>query len=109
MATKATTEENGVESADEQRAKWENFAMTVLGGKGGGWVNVCNLSYGDDSGSHIYSVKVENSEAVGCSCPHATHRGAHCKHQLAVEQNPLVVTSATCASQSRVATDDTSL
>jgi len=81
--------------------------MTVLDGDGGGYVNVRNDSHGDDSGAHIYSVRVENGEATGCSCPHAVHRGAHCKHQVAVEERPLVVSSTTAAgaATARVATD----
>jgi len=94
------------ESVDEQRARWERFSMTVLDGEGGGYVNVRNDSHGDDAGAHIYSVAVENGEATGCSCPHAVHRGAHCKHQVAVEDRPLVVSSATAAASTpRVATD----
>ena len=103
MTTKATKAENGVESVDEKRARFERFGMTVCAN---GYVNVENQSYGDDSGAHIYSVEVSNGEAVGCSCPHAVHRGAHCKHQVAVEQRPIVVSSASAASDnSRVATD----
>jgi len=79
----------------------------VLGGDGGGYVNVRNDSHGDDAGAHIYSVRVEAGSATGCSCPHATHRGAHCKHQVAVEDRPLVVSSAAAAgaSDAPVATD----
>ena len=90
------------ESVDEKRALFERFAMTVCAN---GVVNVANQSYGDDAGAHIYSVEVTDGEAVGCSCPHATYRDAHCKHQRSVEQRPLVVTSASAASATRVATD----
>jgi hypothetical protein len=82
-------------SVDEQRAKWENFAFAVCSN---GFVNVENRSYGEESGEHIYSVKVSNGSATGCSCPHATYNLAEseqCKHQYAVEQSPLVVSSAT--------------
>jgi hypothetical protein len=107
MNTNATSGQESDESADEQRAKWERMSMTVLDGAGGGYVNVQNDSYGDDSGAHIYSVEVADGAAVGCSCPHAVHRGAHCKHQVAVENRPLVVSSASAAAAStpRVATD----
>ena len=92
------------ESVDERRAHWERFTMTVLNGKGAGYVNVRNDSH--DGGDHIYSVHVENGSADGCSCPHATYRDARCKHQVAVENRPLVVASADAASaQPRVATD----
>lgn len=29
-----------------------------------------------------YEVTVENGFITGCTCPHATHRGAVCKHQI---------------------------
>ena len=105
MSNDATSGQEGSESIDEQRARWERFSMTVLDGDGGGYVNVRNDSYGDDASAHTYSVEVDDGVAVGCSCPHAVHRGAHCKHQVAVEQRPLVVSSASAASASRVATD----
>ena len=94
-------------TTDEHRAEWERFSMTVLGGDGGGYVNVRNDSY-DDTNDHIYSVHVENGRADGCSCPHATYRDAHCKHQVAVENRPLVVSSATASAATtgrQVATD----
>lgn len=105
--------EKDSESADvnERRARWEgaNYRMVVLDGRGGGIVNVQNQNYNEPG--HIYSVEVENGHAVGCSCPNATYRGSHCKHQMAVEQRPLVVSSASAASASynnnhqQVATD----
>lgn len=89
-----------------RRAEWERFSMTVLDGDGGGYVNVRNDSHGDDADDHIYSVKVEDGRGIDCSCPHAVHRDAHCKHQIAVENRPLVVTSATASAQThRVAAD----
>jgi len=106
MNDNATGEQEASESVDEQRAQWERFSMTVLDGEGGGYVNVRNDSHGDDAGAHIYSVAVENGEATDCSCPHAVHRGAHCKHQVAVENRPLILASAAAvASLPRVATD----
>ena len=106
MSKNETNGQESGESVDEQRARRERFSMTVLDGDGGGYVNVRNDSHGDDAGAHIYSVAVENGEATGCSCPHAVHRGAHCKHQVAVEDRPLVVSSATAAASTpRVATD----
>jgi hypothetical protein len=88
---------------DERRANWERFTMTVLGGDGGGYVNVRNDSY-DDANDHIHSVHVEDGQADGCSCPHAVYRDAHCKHQVAVEQRPLVLSSADAASASVAST-----
>ena len=84
------------ETVDEQRARWEgeNYRMTVCAN---GYVNIENRNY-NESG-HVYSVRVEKGKATGCSCPHATHRGAHCKHQIAVEQRPIVVSSASAVSQ----------
>jgi hypothetical protein len=82
-------------TTDERRAEWERFTMTVCEN---GVVNVRNDSHGDDAGDHIHSVRVADKSAVGCSCPHATYRGAHCKHQIAVENRPLIVSSADAAS-----------
>jgi DNA-directed RNA polymerase subunit M/transcription elongation factor TFIIS len=104
----STNELSGQERTDdERRAESEEFTMTVLGGGGGGYVNVHNVSRddGDDApDAHIHSVHVENGEADGCSCPHAQYRDAHCKHQCAVEKNPLVVSSADAASASAATT-----
>jgi len=106
MSNDTPSGQEASESVDEQRAQWERFSMTVLGGEGGGYVNVRNDSHGDDAGAHIYSVEVRDGAATGCSCPHATHRGAHCKHQVAVENRPLILASAAAvASLPRVATD----
>jgi hypothetical protein len=107
MSNDTPSGQEASESVDEQRAQWERFSMTVLGGEGGGYVNVRNDSHGDDAGAHIYSVAIGNGEATDCSCPHAVHRGAHCKHQVAVENRPLILTAsaAAAASTPRVATD----
>lgn len=104
MNQKATSGQEASESVDEQRARWEgaNFGMTVCAN---GYVNVENRNYNE--AGHIYSVRVEGGAAVGCSCPHAVHRRAHCKHQVAVENRPIVVSSATAAASTYapVATD----
>jgi hypothetical protein len=97
MSTNELSGQEPGESADERRAEWEQFTMIVLGGNGGGYVNVRNDSH-DNPDEHIHSVHVANGEADGCSCPHATYRNAHCKHQRAVEQHPLVLSSADAAS-----------
>ena len=103
MRTDEPSSQESGESVDEKRARFERFAMTVCAN---GVVNVENQSYGDDAGDHVYSVEVNDGEAVGCSCPHAVHRGAHCKHQIAVEQSPIVLSSASAASETpEVATD----
>ena len=105
MSTNAISGRAGV-SADQRRAEWERFSMTVLDGDGAGYINVRNDSH-EEPGEHIYSVHVVNGQADGCSCPHAAHRGAYCKHQRAVEQRPLVLSSANAASAQtpRVAAD----
>lgn len=94
MNDNATSGQEGSESVDEQRAQWEgaNYGMMVCRN---GVVNVENRNYNEPG--HISSVEVADGRAVGCSCPHATHCGAHCKHQVAVEDRPLVVASATAA------------
>jgi hypothetical protein len=89
-------------SVDEQRATWEEYRFTVCPN---GFVNVENLSYGDESGDHIYSVEVSNGSATGCSCPHATYRDARCKHQIAVEQAPIVLSSASASASPTVRAD----
>ena len=89
-------------SIDERRAEWERFSMTVCEN---GYVNVCNRSHNDDK-NHTYSVEVNDGESVDCSCPHHVHRGATCKHMIAVEQSPIVLSSASAASETpEVATD----
>jgi len=97
MSKNETNGQETSESIDERRAEWERFSMTVLDGQGSGYVNVRNDSYSE--GAHTYSVEVNDREATGCSCPHAVHRGAHCKHQVAVENSPIVLSSAQAASQ----------
>jgi hypothetical protein len=101
MSNETSGTENGVASVDEKRAQFERMEHTVCPN---GYVNVANLSHNDDS-NHTYSVEVRNGEAVSCSCGHAVHRGAHCKHQISVEQNPIVLHSADAARTNNVATD----
>jgi hypothetical protein len=100
----STNEPSGQERTDdERRAEWERFTMTVLDGDGGGYVNVRNDSHNNPN-EHIHSVHVEDGCTDGCSCPHAVHRDAHCKHQRAVEQRPLVLSSADAANASAATT-----
>jgi DUF1680 family protein len=94
MNTNETSGQESSESIDEKRAQYERMQFTVCEN---GYVNVCNQSHNDDS-DHTYSVEVNDGEATGCSCPHAIHRGAHCKHQVAVENSPIVLSSAQAAS-----------
>jgi hypothetical protein len=107
MSTNELSGQETGESVDEQRAEWEQFSMTVCGGDGGGHINVRNESY-DNPNEHIHTVHAENGSVDGCSCPHAIYRDAHCKHQRAVEQRPLILSSADAASAAtgqQVATD----
>jgi len=81
-------------SVDEKRAEWEEFQFTVCPEVG--YVNVANRSHNDDS-NHTYSVEVNDGEAVDCSCPHHVHRGATCKHMIAVSNSLIVLSSASAA------------
>jgi len=79
-------------SVDEQRARYEQFSFRV---PAAGYVNVANHSYGDsEAGEHCYTVEIADGEAIGCTCPHATHRDAHCKHQIACESVECVMLAA---------------
>lgn len=100
-----TNNPSGQETVVEKRARFERMSMTVLTGEGGGRINVRNDSYGDDSGAHIYNVRVEDSEAVECTCPADKYQSGPCKHRIAISDRPLVLSSASAASQSKVATD----
>jgi DNA-directed RNA polymerase subunit M/transcription elongation factor TFIIS len=107
MSTNELSGQETGESVDERRAEWEQFTMTVCGGDGGGYVNVRNDSH-DNPNEHIYTVRIEDGQAVDCRCAHATYRDAHCKHQRAVEQRPLVLSSAAASAAitgQQVATD----
>jgi hypothetical protein len=90
-----TDEEPNGKNKNELRAEWEEMRMTVCAN---GVVNVANLSYGEGNvGDHIHSVMLDGATAVRCSCPHHVHRGARCKHMIAVENRPLVVSGASVA------------
>jgi hypothetical protein len=80
------------DSIDERRAAYEEFSFRV---PAEGFVNVANHSYGDsEAGEHCYTVEIANGEAIDCSCPHATYRDAHCKHQVACESVEAVMLAA---------------
>lgn len=93
------------ESVVEKRARFERMSMTVLSGEGSGRINVRNDSYGDDSGSHIYNVRVVENEPVECTCPADEYQSGPCKHRVAVSDRPIVLSSAQAASQSLALTD----
>jgi len=99
MSKNETSGQESSESIDEKRAQYERMQFTVCPN---GYVNVCNQSHNDD-GNHTYSVEVSERSATGCSCPHYQHRSPEggCKHMIAVEQSPIVVSSASAASETR--------
>ena len=74
-------------STIEQRAQWEAMEFR-LGAPN--TVRVENLSYGAESGEHVYLVMVEAGETVECTCP-ADQYQQKCKHRIAVEANPAVL------------------
>lgn len=80
-------------SAVEKRARWEAMSMTVCRN---GVVNVRNDSYGEEAGEHVYSVLVGDGETLKCSCPADSYQ-PKCKHRIAVEQAPVVLSSASAA------------
>jgi len=53
-------------------------------------VRVENVSYGAESGEHVYLVMIEEGETVECTCP-ADQYQHKCKHRVAVEANPAVL------------------
>ena len=53
-------------------------------------VRVENVSYGAESGEHVYLVMIEEGETVECTCP-ADQYQYKCKHRVAVEANPAVL------------------
>ena len=95
MSTQTPGQEKATDetvSIDERRATYEQFSFRV---PAPGFVNVANHSYGEEeTGEHCYTVEVRDREAVGCSCPHATYRDAHCKHQVVVENAECVLLAA---------------
>jgi hypothetical protein len=108
MATKNASPQKGNgdgESIDEKRARFEQFSFRVPTDSEGepiGFANVANHSYGDsEAGEHCYSVEIANGEAIGCSCPHRTHRSPSggCKHMRAVENRDAVIVAASEAGQ----------
>lgn len=105
MKGKNPSGENGVESLAEKRAKWEGFEFRV---PAQGAVRVENVSYGDESGDHVYVVSVEGTIPFDCTCPAWEHHNPEdgCKHMLAVEEQPAVLLAASASDTERaIATD----
>ena len=78
-------------STIERRAQWEAMKFR-LGAPGA--VRVENVSYGEESGEHVYAVTVEDGAAIGCTCPAGEYQPDRCKHRHAVEANPAVLAAA---------------
>jgi hypothetical protein len=74
-------------STIEQRARWE-ATESRLGAPG--TVRVDTVSYGAESGEHVYLVIVEDGETVEWTCP-ADEYQQKCKHRIAVEANTAVL------------------
>ena len=53
-------------------------------------VRVENVSYGDESGEHVYLVTVEDSAAIECTCPTDEYQDK-CKHRHAVMDRPALL------------------
>ena len=74
-------------STIEKRAQWEPMEFR-LGAPN--TVRVENVSYGDESGEHVYLVTVEDSAAIECTCP-ADEYQDKCKHRHAVMDRPALL------------------
>jgi DNA-directed RNA polymerase subunit M/transcription elongation factor TFIIS len=108
----STNELSGQERTDDEptkaelRAEWEGFEFRV---PAEGRVRVENVSYGDESGEHVYVVSVEAGIPFDCTCPAWEYHNPEggCKHMNAVENRPAVTHAAsiTTTSSQRVATD----
>ena len=61
-----------------------------------GVVRVENVSYGDESGDHVYLVMVKASETVECTCP-ADRYQDKCKHRHAVEEQDVILSAASAS------------
>ena len=78
-------------SAVKKRAQWEAMEFR-LGAPG--VVRVENVSYGEESGEHVYVVTVEGGAAIECTCPADEYQPGRCKHRHAVEANEVVLAAA---------------
>ena len=78
-------------STIEKRAQWEAMEFR-LGAPGA--VRVENVSYGEESGEHVYVLTVEDSMTVECTCPADEYQPGQCKHRHAVEANEAVLAAA---------------
>ena len=82
-------------STIEQRAHWEAMEFR-LGAPN--TVRVENVSYGAESGEHVYLVMIEEGETVECTCP-ADQYQHKCKHRVAVEANPAVLDAGSASAE----------
>jgi hypothetical protein len=87
------TSERKDASTVKKRAAWEAMEFR-LGAPGA--VRVENVSYGDESGEHVYVVTVEDGTTVECTCP-ADQYQTKCKHRHAVGANDAVLTAASAS------------
>lgn len=76
-----------------KRAVYEEFSFRP---RGGGDIEVENLSHGDDSDEHTYTVHVVGGIPSDCSCPADTYNTVEgaCKHRVAVAMRPAVLQAA---------------
>ena len=59
-----------------------------------GAVRVENVSYGEESGEHVYVVTVEDGAAIECTYPADEYQPGRCKHRRTVEANDAVFAAA---------------
>jgi hypothetical protein len=72
----------------EKRAAWEAMEFR-LGAPGA--MRVESVSYGAESGEHVYVVTVEEGATIEDTCPADQYQPGQCKHRHAVEANEAAV------------------
>ena len=83
-------------STIEKRAQWEAMEFR-LGAPGA--VRVENVSYGEESGEHVYIVTVEDGAAIEYMCPADEYQPGRCEHRHAVEANEAVLKAASASTE----------
>jgi hypothetical protein len=86
-----TTEEKTTESNIEKRAHWEAFEFRV---PCEARVRVENVSHGDESDEHVHVVTVKGGKTTGCTCKFDQYNVEKCKHRVATEDRPAVISAA---------------